>query len=48
MTREQAVQLSREMAFALPMTRMAVFVQREMRIECERLAEISSMLPGLS
>ena len=43
MTKDTAVQLSREMAFALPMTRMAVLVQRVMRMECVIEASISSI-----
>ncbi len=48
MTSEVCVQLSREMALALPMTRMVVFVQRDMRIEWLIEASISIILPGLS
>lgn len=48
MTREQPVQLSREMAFALPRTRMVVLVQREMRMEWVIEAGISRIWPGES
>ena len=48
MTRESEVQLSMEMALALPITRMVVFVQRDTRIEWEIWAEISRMPVWLS
>ena len=48
MTSEVCVQLSREIALALPMIRMVVFVQRDMRIEWLIEAWISIILPGLS
>lgn len=46
MTRETWVQLSREMALALPMTRTVVLVQREMRMEWVMEARISTMPSG--
>lgn len=48
MTMEVAVQLSTLMALALPMTRMVVLLHREIRIECDIEASISSVWPGLS
>jgi hypothetical protein len=41
-------ELSMEMALALPLTRMVVFLQREMRIEWLISASNSTMSPGLS
>lgn len=41
-------ELSMEMALALPLTRMVVFLQREMRIEWLISASSSTMSPGLS
>ena len=41
-------ELSMEMAFALPLTRMVVFLQREMRIEWLISASNSITSPGLS
>jgi hypothetical protein len=41
-------ELSMEMAFALPLTRMVVFLQREMRMEWLISASNSTISPGLS
>lgn len=41
-------ELSMEMAFALPLTRIVVFLQREMRIEWLTSASNSTTSPGLS
>lgn len=42
------LELSMEMALALPLTRMVVFLQREMRMEWLISASNSTISPGLS